>query len=199
MTRLVEDLLFVSKIEAGALRVHLEEVDLAASVEGTIESLGQRERARIRADMQTADGPVRIDPDKTGQILRNLLGNALKFSPPGSPVDLGARVDDGHVELSVSDRGVGIASDDLPFIFDRFHQASKVLTRTAEGAGLGLYITRRLIEALGGTIEVRSAPGSGSTFTVRLPQGEIVDPAVESIPSSDAPSRGRVSTSPIRR
>jgi signal transduction histidine kinase len=172
MTRLVEDLLFLSKIEAGALRVHTEEADLRAYLEGTLESLGPDERSRVSLDIGEANGSVRLDTDKVAQILRNLIGNALKFSSPDTPVDLRARITDGHVELVVADQGVGISPEELPHIFDRFHQAGLVFTRAAEGAGLGLYITKRLVEALGGTIEVASAPGEGSTFTVRLPQSE---------------------------
>jgi len=172
MTRLVEDLLFVSKIEAGALRAHVEEVDLAASLESTLESLGPGERSRVNVRVGAAEGPVVIDSDKLEQILRNLLGNALKFSPEAASVDVDAAVDGGQIEISVTDHGVGIGPEELPHIFDRFHQASAVLTRATQGAGLGLYITKRLVDALGGTIEVRSAPAEGSTFIVRIPQGQ---------------------------
>src|SRR5205085_8126794 len=152
MTRLVEDLLFVSKIEAGAIRVNVEETDLTACLEGSLESLGPDERSRVHLDVQPDDGMVRVDPDRIGQIIRNLVGNALKFSPPGSPVDVSAEVADGAIELSVVDQGVGIPTGELPHIFDRFHQATEVLTRETQGAGLGLYITKRLVEALGGSI-----------------------------------------------
>jgi len=171
MKRLVEDLLFVSKIEAGAIRVEVEEVDLPALLEATVESLGPGERSRITIVAPAPDGPVRTDPDRVEQILRNLIGNALKFSDPSSPVKVEASVRDGQIGLSVTDRGVGIRPDELGHIFDRFHQASEVLTREAQGAGLGLYITKRLVEALGGSVEVDSTPAEGSTFTVQLPQG----------------------------
>ncbi len=171
MKRLVEDLLFVSKIEAGAMRVEVEEVDLPALLEATVESLGPGERSRITIVSPAPDGPVRTDPDRVEQILRNLIGNALKFSEPSSPARVEASVRDGQIGISVIDRGVGIRPEERAHIFDRFHQASDVLTREAQGAGLGLYITKRLVEALGGSIEVESTPAEGSTFTVRLPQG----------------------------
>jgi signal transduction histidine kinase len=174
MTRLVEDLLYVSKIEAGAIRVHAREVDLSACMDSTLESLGSRDRSRVKVEVDAAAHPVVMDSDKVAQILRNLIGNALKFSAETSPVVLRARVEDGEIELSVTDRGIGIGADELPTIFDRFHQASAVLTRETQGAGLGLYITKRLVEALGGTIDVRSARGGGSTFLIRLPQGQLV-------------------------
>ena len=110
-----------------------------------------------------------IDPQRVEQVIRNLIDNALKFSPQDSQVFLEAANDDGTLRVSVTDRGIGISEAELPFIFERFHQAGEVLTREAEGAGLGLYISKRLVEAMGGTIEVRSTPGEGSTFTVTLP------------------------------
>ncbi len=111
-----------------------------------------------------------IDPHRAAQILRNLVQNALKFSPPGSPVDVRAHADATSVHLVVRDRGIGISQDDLEHIFDRFHQAGGAMTREREGAGLGLYITRRLVDLMGGRIEVTSAPGQGSEFRVDLPQ-----------------------------
>jgi two-component system, OmpR family, sensor histidine kinase ArlS len=116
------------------------------------------------------NGPVMLDPDRVDQILRNLVDNALKFSPTDSPVRVYAEIRDGSVQVAVSDRGSGIPAGDLPHIFDRFHQAGETLTREVEGAGLGLYITKRLVEAMGGSIEVSSEPGRGTTFTVSLPQ-----------------------------
>jgi len=171
MTRLVEDLLFVSKIEAGAIRLEVEEIDLTTCLEGSLESLGPDERSRVRLQVSSDNGRVRVDTDRIGQIIRNLVGNALKFSPSDSPVEVRASADPDQLELSVIDHGVGIEEVDLPHIFDRFHQATEVLTRETPGAGLGLYITKRLVEALGGSIVVGSSPGKGSTFTVRLPQG----------------------------
>jgi signal transduction histidine kinase len=170
MARLVEDLLLVSKIEAGTIRINSQSVTVGTVLEGTVESLGPEERSRIRLEVSGSDGPVELDPDRVDQVLRNLIGNALKFSPPSSPVVVRAHIRDGTVRLSVTDRGIGIPPEHLPHVFERFHQAGSVLTRQAEGAGLGLYITKRLVEAMGGTIAVTSSPGLGSTFEVTLPQ-----------------------------
>jgi signal transduction histidine kinase len=169
MAKLVEDLLLVSRIEAGTIRINVLPVDVGSLLEGTVESLGPSERSRVRLEVVEPEGPVELDPDRLDQVLRNLIGNALKFSPPASPVFVKATTEDGRIRLSVTDRGVGIPPEHLPHVFDRFHQAGAVLTRQAEGAGLGLYITKRLVEAMGGRIDVTSTLGLGSTFELRLP------------------------------
>ena len=115
---------------------------------------------------------VMLDPYRVEQILRNLLHNALKFSPEGSEVELEVGFTLAGVELSVTDHGIGIPPDEQIQVFERFHQAQDSLTRQTEGAGLGLYITKRLVEAMDGTIGLRSEPGYGSTFTVSIPTPE---------------------------
>ena len=183
MTRLVEDLLLVSKIEGGGVRLVPEESRLTALVDGVVESLGPEQRARLEVDVADDGLPVVMDPHRVDQILRNLVGNAMKFSPPDSAVTLRSSAGDGHVTFVVTDRGGGIPEAEQARIFERFHQASEILTREAEGAGLGLYITKQLVEAMGGTISVRSTVGEGSTFTVVLPRGLSTDPG---------PSNGQV-------
>ena len=126
-----------------------------------------------------------VDGQRLDQILRNLLENALKFSPGDEGVRVSAGARDGVLRLEVSDRGVGIAPDDLPLIFERFHQVGKVMTRENEGAGLGLYITKRLVEAMGGTIDVASTLGEGSAFTVTLPRAQPSDPQTITSPNGD--------------
>jgi signal transduction histidine kinase len=117
------------------------------------------------------------DAHRVEQILTNLLQNALKFSLPPEAVLLSVTSDGQHAVFRVSDRGVGIAREDLGPIFERFHQTDAATTRRAEGAGLGLYITRKLVEAMEGRIEVDSVVGAGSTFTVRLPLARPTAPA----------------------
>ncbi len=188
LARLVEDLLFVSRIEAGTIRLSMERVDVEAFLHETVESVGPDRRPRVTLRVQPGTPPVVIDPQRVDQILRNLVENALKFSPPEAPVIIAATVRGNILELAVIDHGVGIAPEDLPNIFDRFHQAGPVLTREAEGAGLGLYITKRLVEAMGGTITVESRPGEGSTFRVRVPKdgvpGEVEAPALSPEPAT---------------
>jgi signal transduction histidine kinase len=170
LARLVEDLLFVSKIEAGALQLTVQEVDLGDFLRECVESIGPDAKARVQL-LPPPDGTsAPIDPQRVDQIVRNLVDNALKFSDPDQSVLLEARADADTVTFSITDRGPGIAAQDLPRIFDRFHQAADAMTREREGAGLGLYITKRLVEAMGGTIEVSSELGSGSMFVVRLPR-----------------------------
>jgi signal transduction histidine kinase len=175
LAQLVEDLLFVSKIEAGAIRLSIRQVDLGEFLRESVELIGPDAKVRVRILAPPEDAPVAIDPQRVDQILRNLLDNALKFSAPETPVTLEGRIDGDVVSFAVTDSGHGILPEDLPSIFDRFHQVGEVLTREREGAGLGLYITKRLVEAMDGTIEVSSEPGRGSTFTVRVPN-DGVDP-----------------------
>jgi signal transduction histidine kinase len=169
LIRLVEDLLVVSKIEAGKLVFEPEAIEPVAFCDRLVQGLGDDGgRVALRIDKALPDRIV-VDPHRIGQILTNLLQNAIKFSPSGSPVVLSALAVDGHLEFAVADRGSGIPEQEVGRIFERFHQADAASTRSSEGAGLGLYITKKLVEAMGGTIEVESSPGEGSTFTVRLP------------------------------
>jgi signal transduction histidine kinase len=179
MTRLVEDLLLVSRIEAGTIRIQPRPVEVGPFLDEVVEALPPGDRARIRLQAMGPDGRIDLDADRLGQVVHNLIANALKFSPPDSVVTVRSAMSEKVLTLSVSDLGMGIAPDDIPRLFDRFHQAGHVTTREAQGAGLGLYISKRLVEAMGGSIDVRSAPGSGSTFTVQLPvsgDGASVEP-----------------------
>jgi signal transduction histidine kinase len=169
LSRLVEDLLLVARIESGGMRLQIEEVDLSKFLREMADSFTPEERSRIQLSAGDGGGPVKMDPYRVDQVLRNLVANALKFSSPQSPVILAASAADGWLRFSVTDRGQGIPESELGHIFERFHQAQPALTREARGAGLGLYITKRLVEAMGGTIDVASRPGQGSTFTVALP------------------------------
>ena len=110
---------------------------------------------------------VQADPIQLYRVLANLVDNALKYSPDGGRVLIAGRLVDGEVELSVSDEGIGIASEELPHLFERFHRATELAAK--ESFGLGLYTCKRIVEAHGGRIEVASEPGRGSTFTAFLP------------------------------
>jgi len=184
LARLVEDLLMASKIEAGELSIAPEPVAPVSFLGNLLASFGEN-ADRIKLQMN-GDAPdmVVVDPYRVEQILRNLLHNAMKFSPPGSDIILGAHFADHAVVMNVTDHGVGIASDEQALVFERFHQSQDPMTREAEGAGLGLYITKRLVEAMGGTIELRSRLGEGSTFTV-------------CIPLTDAPGRAAAETAVV--
>jgi signal transduction histidine kinase len=170
LTRLVEDLLVVSRIEAGKMSVAPKAVEIRGLLGDIVRSFGE-ERDRIRLTVDAAV-PVRVtvDPNRLDQVMSNLIQNAIKFSPQGTPVTVTAdAAGDDRIELRVRDEGIGIAPEQLDHIFDRFHQAAPALTREAEGAGLGLYITKRLVEAMDGEVRVESEVGEGSTFVVTLP------------------------------
>ncbi|HZP89821.1 MAG TPA: GAF domain-containing sensor histidine kinase [Actinomycetota bacterium] len=190
LIRLVEDLLVVSKIEAGKLAFEPKMIEPGTFLGEVVRALGD-EAGRI-ALFLAPEFPERFlaDPHRLGQILTNLLQNALKFSPDASPVALSATVEAGDLVFAVRDRGIGIPREEWERIFERFHQTDASTTRRAEGAGLGLYITRRLVEAMGGSIEVDSEPGRGSTFTVRLPAG----PAPASARRSEAARAARTAS-----
>jgi signal transduction histidine kinase len=194
LTRLVEDLLVVSRIEAGTITVAPVPVDLRAFLRDVAGAFGlNRDRIRLRLSRDLPEWVV-LDPHRVEQVLTNLLQNATKFSPSESTVTLAAAMEDGRIRLAVVDRGIGIASEQLPHIFDRFHQAAPALTREAEGAGLGLYISKRLVEAMHGDIGVASKLGGGSTFTFRLPLREtsggepVRDPRTDPEPRTSAPT-----------
>ena len=172
MTRLIQDLLDVARMEEGKLAVEprpeaVEEL-LAQAESGHQFEAGRRGVALI---VQAPERPVRVlaDGGRIAQVLGNLVGNALKFTPEGGSVMLDAHRDGERVAFTVSDTGPGIAADHLPHIFDRFYQ---VQAAGRAGAGLGLAIARGLVEAHGSRLEVRSRPGEGTTFSFDLPVAE---------------------------
>jgi signal transduction histidine kinase len=169
LVRLVEDLLVVSRLEGGRLRLKVEEVQLRPFLQNLVASFVD-ESGRISLNGPDELATVRIDADRVEQILRNLVQNALKFSPPEEEVTVSARRTSRGVDFEVTDRGVGIPADELANIFDRFHQAGDGGRREREGVGLGLYIAKRLLEEMGGEIAVESTPGHGATFRIRIPQ-----------------------------
>jgi signal transduction histidine kinase len=133
-----------------------------------------RERAQLQSidlscnlDPRIADLPA--DERKFKQIMLNLLSNAVKFTPRGGRVDVDARLLNGHLEVSVSDTGVGIAPENQQAVFEEFHQLDRSGSGAREGTGLGLALARRFAELHGGAIRLESEPGKGSTFTVTLP------------------------------
>ncbi len=168
LSTLVESLLDVSRIEAGTLQLDLTDVDLGAVVrEVAGHYTGQADRARVRLEVQVEEGVVgRWDRVRLEQVVSNLLSNAIKYGA-GKPVHVRVEQRHGRARLTVHDEGIGIAPEHLPRIFGRFERA--VSPEHFGGLGLGLYITRYLVEALGGTIRATSEPGHGATFEVVLP------------------------------
>jgi signal transduction histidine kinase len=180
LIHLVEDLLVVSKIEAGKLGFDPQPIDAPDFLAHVVRGLGEG-APRVRVETPEPIPTFVADPNRLGQILVNLVQNALKFSPPDREVRLLATIErtdqDERLRFDVVDGGVGIAREDFDAIFERFHQTEAASTRRAEGTGLGLYITRKLVEAMDGSIAVESELGRGSTFTVRLPLRRSPTPA----------------------
>lgn len=168
LSRLVDELLDVSRLRAGKLYVSLEEVDLGALVADVLERLGPDLRhAGCPVEVELPRGVIGVwSSTRVAQIVENLLSNAMKFGR-GEKIEVRAAVSDGVARLTVRDHGIGIPADRLPFVFDRFERA--VSPEHFGGLGLGLYIVREIVTALGGRIRVESVEGEGSTFTVELP------------------------------
>jgi len=173
LLELINDVLDVSKIEAGQLEVRRAPFDLHASIERVVASVRPlAQRKGLSLDLQLTAAPVSLQSDRrrVEQVLLNLLNNAIKFTDQGV-VRLSAETDAERRELRVhiSDTGIGIKPEHLPRLFQPFHQLDSGLQRQHEGTGLGLAICRRLAELLGGSMQVRSEWGAGSTFTLCLP------------------------------
>ncbi|WP_022836911.1 PAS domain S-box protein [Salisaeta longa] len=173
--RLLETLnsvLDLSQLEAGSLRLHTEAVDATAEVREVVESfVAQAARNDVRLAFQRPDHAVQLHADRAAlqRVVSNLVSNALKFTPPDGRVTVALAQTDGRGVLSVADTGVGIGEDFLPQLFEAFKQESTGDTRAFEGTGLGLTITKRLIDLMDGSIAVESTKGQGTTFTVKLP------------------------------
>jgi signal transduction histidine kinase len=175
MTEMVESLLTLARADEGRAPLAVEPCDLRELVADVAETAGiLGESAGVTAVHSLPDAPVRlaVDPHRIREMLLNMVTNAIKYTPQGGSIALGLEEDDESVILSVRDTGVGIAPGDLPHVFERFWRADQARTRTGErpGVGLGLAITKWIVEAHGGSITVQSRPGRGSIFTVRLPK-----------------------------
>lgn len=173
MKRMIEALVDVARLEGGQLAPKASALPLGPFVQqlfGRMKAVrlkGFLETERLTVEIPADLPPVLADPDLLERILLNLLSNAMKYSPAESAVRLEARRKEGEIEISVIDRGEGIAPEDQARIFDRFYRPKGV--RRSDSVGLGLYITRKLVEAHGGRIRVESTPGEGSTFSFTLP------------------------------
>ena len=175
MTELVDALLTLARADEGRAPLHREPVDLRAIVEETTETgelLAEAAGVKMSVAMPPSPVVVSVDRSRIRQLLLNLVTNAVKYTPRGGYVKLALGQADGQVTLAVADTGIGIAPGDVPHIFDRFWRADSARTRTGArpGTGLGLAISKWIAEAHGGTIEVQSRPGRGTTFTVTLPE-----------------------------
>jgi PAS domain S-box-containing protein len=173
LTQIVEDVLDVSRIVAGKIRLDVQPVELPLIVDNavaTVQPAADAKGVRVQTIVDPRVGPVSGDPDRLQQVVWNLLTNAVKFTPKEGRVQVRLERVDSHVEIVVSDTGIGISADFLPYVFDRFRQAEGGTTRPTGGLGLGLAIVRHIVEMHGGTVNASSpGEGSGATFRVRLP------------------------------
>jgi len=172
-SQLIEDLLDISRIVTGKLRLDVRPVEPAAVIEAALDSVRPAAESRsiaLETALEPQLEPVFADPDRLQQIVWNLLNNAIKFTPPGGGVEVRLERVGASVEIVVQDTGQGIPADLLPYIFDRFRQADRSSARTRGGLGIGLALVRHLVELQGGQVTAASdGPGKGSTFRVRLP------------------------------
>jgi CheY-like chemotaxis protein len=171
--QLVDDLLDMSRIITGKLRLDVRPVEpspmIAAIVDG-LRPAADAKNIHLQLALDPRASPISGDPDRLQQIIWNLLTNAIKFTPKGGRVQVWSERVESHVEITICDTGQGIASEVLPYVFDRFHQSDSSSTRRHGGLGLGLSIVRQLVELHGGTVTAESpGAGGGTTIKVRFP------------------------------
>jgi heavy metal sensor kinase len=171
LTKIVENLLAISRLEAGEARGQLERLDLAELTRSTADQM--RLLAEEKHIELNCNGVVPVDvdadPARLKQVVVNLLDNAIKYTPEGGSVSISVIKQDSRAVLEIADSGIGISSDDLPHIFDRFYRADKARSRQMGGTGLGLSIVRSICLAHNGQVRVTSTEGHGSVFRVELP------------------------------
>jgi signal transduction histidine kinase len=171
LIRLVNTMLDISQIESGKMRMEVHPADVRAVVHEVVTFFAHdadKRGIKLHTEVPARLPKVPMDSERIEQVLINLVGNALKFTPAGGNVTVAVRVQNEHVELSVRDTGVGIAAKDQPRLFEDFGRL-RDSDKGEQGSGLGLAIARRIVEAHGGKITLESAPGQGSTFRVLLP------------------------------
>jgi two-component system sensor histidine kinase GlrK len=170
---LVNSLLDLSKMEAGMMIYTLEPASLTSVIDRAVTELGplaESKKIKIEARVEQPMPLIKMDPDRILQALRNLVGNAVKFTPDGGRVLLSAAQKNGGVEVAVSDTGPGISADDVPMIFDKYRQGNAKTSYRLRGTGLGLAIVKHIITSHGGQVWVESQTGQGSSFIFVLPK-----------------------------
>lgn len=170
--RLIHDILDLSQLEAGELTIAPEKIDLAAFLEretAKYDHLLTDRNIVLRVDVPAGLPPVFADPGRLAQVMANLVSNASRYSPADEAIGITVRHQSGQTAVAVSDRGPGIPPEDQPYVWDRFYRVDKSRSRSGGGTGLGLPITKQLVQAMGGEIRLASEPGQGTTVTFTLP------------------------------
>jgi len=178
LQHLVGDLLFLSQIQSGKMAMEFQDADLAGIAASALEELRpEAQRKHIELALSATDVPrLVVDPVRIAQLLGNLLSNAVKFTPDGGRVEVRLRREGDQVVLAVADTGIGILAVDRERVFERFFRTAIAARHAIQGTGLGLAVTKAIVDAHHGTIAVDSDEGRGSTFTVRLPLRPVPDP-----------------------
>jgi two-component system sensor histidine kinase BaeS len=172
LSRLVADLQELAQAEAGQLTLMRQPSSLPAILEQAVAMLQPQAEAKglsLSVDLPSSLPLVDVDPERMGQVLRNLLNNAFAHTAPGGSIAITARITGREVAVAVRDTGTGISPEDLPRIFDRFYRVDRSRARQTGGAGLGLAIVKQLVLAHGGSVSAESEPGTGSTLTFTIP------------------------------
>jgi signal transduction histidine kinase len=179
LNRLVDDLQELAMAEAGQLHLVKQPVDIQEMVEKSVQSMSaQASEKDVTVEVHLAENLplVEADPERMGQVLRNLLQNAVVNTPPGGHILVVASPNDTQIKVSVKDSGVGISAEHLPYVFERFYRADRSRDRSTGGAGLGLAIVKQLVEAQGGQVEIDSQVDIGTTVTFTSPIADYNNP-----------------------
>jgi signal transduction histidine kinase len=178
LLNIINEILDISKIESGKMKLYKEDVLLVetyAEIIATLQHIASRKEIKLDVSPWPENEYAYADRAKLKQILYNLVGNAIKFTNEGGSVIIGTRNDGKFIHISVSDTGIGIAPDGLERLFKPFTQLESFESRTYEGTGLGLALSKELVELHGGKITAESEPGKGSTFIFTLPSAKTAD------------------------
>jgi signal transduction histidine kinase len=174
---LINDVLDFSKLEAGRFELQDDTVDIARTIADTVAIIGhqvEHNGLRLTVDIAQPLPLVRADDRRLRQILLNLIANSIKFTPEGGDVRISASADADGITLAVADTGIGMSADDIPTALDRFGQIDSRLSRKYDGTGLGLPLSKRLAELHGGSLEIASTVGVGTTVSIRLPRERVI-------------------------
>ena len=172
---LINQLLDLSKLEAGSMALNAKQHNIVSFLKSlfySFESLAESQKIKLKFQSDCENIPVLFDPDKMEKVFYNLISNAFKFVSSNGEIKVNLNINDDAVEIKIKDTGIGIPSDRLPHIFDRFYQVDSSASRKHEGTGIGLALTKELIELHKGTISVNSKEGEGSEFIILLPKGD---------------------------